>query len=50
MKPVVYTDTIEVCTPIDADVVRDQQGAERYLNEQLPHVSLTLVVTMRHIA
>lgn len=50
MKPVVYTDTIEVCTPIDADAVRDQQGAERYLNEQLPHVSLTFVVTMQRMA
>ena len=50
MKPVVYTDTIEVCTLADADVVRDQQGVERYLNAQRSHVSLSIVVKMQHMA
>ena len=50
MKPVVYTDTIEVCTPIDADEVHDQWGAEKHLNAQLPHASLTIVVKMQRMA
>jgi hypothetical protein len=46
----VYTDTVEVCTPADADVVRDQHGVDGHLNAQLPNASLTIVVTMQHMA